>query len=713
MKRLIAITPFIAWACASSPTEVDSSRARPTQAALAAADDDAGVEDPYLWLEEVESDRSLAWVSEQNARSLQVLENDEQSALQERLLGIYDSQDRIAFASKRGAYLYNFWQDEAHVRGIWRRTTLEEYKKPQPSWQTVLDLDALALAENENWVYSGATWLQPTYDRVLVSLSRGGGDAVVVREYDVEGQVFVADGFSLPEAKSDVAWKDANTLFVGTDFGPDSLTTSGYPRIVKEWTRGTPLTEAKTVYEGLAEDVGVFAARDWHQGRATDVITRWVTFYDSESYLLNGDQAVLLEKPLDADVGFFGDFVLFRTRSDWTQYGQTFPRGALLAAPLAEYQSGQAQLSAIYTPTATSSLQTWTSTKNALLLNVLDDVRTKVIAVRREGETWTQTEQPSVGFSTVETTPYDPDAGDQYWITSEDFISPVTLSIGDLSGEPAEVIRTAPTFFDATGLEVTQHFATSKDGTRVPYFQVAKQAVALDGNNPTLLYGYGGFEISLTPAYSATTGVAWLEKGGVFVQANIRGGGEYGPAWHEAALKQNRQRAYDDFIAVGEDLIKRQVTQPARLGIEGGSNGGLLTGVAFTQRPDLWGAVVSSVPLLDMKRYHLLLAGASWIGEYGDPDNPEEWAAIAAYSPYQNVKPDVHYPRVLFTTSTLDDRVHPGHARKMVARLLEQGHDVLYFENTEGGHAGAANNAQRARVTSLEYSYLYQQLTQQ
>ncbi|MET0340643.1 MAG: prolyl oligopeptidase family serine peptidase [Polyangiales bacterium] len=688
----------------------DASHAAPPgpASALAARTSD---EDPYLWLEDVTGERALSWVRERNTAAKAALESDAQQKLEARLRAIYDSDQRLPFVTKRGDALYNFWQDATHVRGLLRRTTLGEYRKKEPVWETVLDLDALAEAEQENWIYAGISWLRPRYDRALLSLSRGGGDAVVVRELDVRTKAFVPGGFTLPEAKSDVSWKDADTVYVGTDFGPGSLTSSGYPRIAKEWRRGTPLSEARTLFEGAADDVAVSAYRDYNRGKSVDVVHRATTFYDSEILLVDREgKGEKLRRPRDVDVAFFDDYVLFRPRTAWLHGGTAHAAGSLLAAKLADFRAGDERLSLIYAPTTTSSLEGYGSTESALLLNVLEDVHTKVYVARPGEGGWSLSALPGAGLETVSTGAYDHDDGDAYWFQAEDFISPAKVSLGELGRDDREVIRAAPAFFDASGLEVTQHFATSKDGTRVPYYQVAKKDLAPSGDHPVFLTGYGGFEISLTPGYAATTGAAWLERGGVFVQANIRGGGEYGPTWHEAALKRNRQRSFDDFIAVAEDLIARKVTQPKRLGIQGGSNGGLLMGVMLTQRPDLFGAIVCSVPLLDMKRYHLLLAGASWMAEYGDPDDAEDWAAIAAYSPYQNVRPGVRYPRVLFTTSTRDDRVHPGHARKMVARMLDQGHDVLYFENTEGGHAGAANNAQRAYMSALEYAYLYQQL---
>lgn len=670
-------------------------------------------DDPFLWLEEVGGEKALAWVEAQNQRSLKDLGTPEQQALKKRLLAIYDSKDRIPFVRNRGQHLYNFWTDDQHVRGLWRRTTLAEYRKPSPRWEVLLDVDALGKAEKENWVWKGSACLRPDYNRCLLSLSRGGGDAVVVREFDLRIRQFVKDGFQLAEAKSDVSWKDADTIYVGTDFGPGSLTSSGYPRVVKEWKRGTPLSQARTLFEGADSDVAVSGNRYWHQGRHLDMVERAITFYESESYFLGGEKPTKLDRPGDAISSYFADFLLLQLRSPWTVNGKTFPAGALLAANLADYRAGKRELTMLYEPGPNHSLSSYSGTKHHLILNIMKDVRTQVrfMTPGKDGA-WTSRELPLPGLGSYGAGAFDDDLDDRFWFDSDDFIQPSQLELGDLGADPGKrtVMKTGPRFFDADGLESKQFFVPSADGTRIPYFQVARKDLALDGNNPVLLTGYGGFEVPLLPGYDPTVGAAWLEQGGVYVVANIRGGGEYGPSWHQAGLKHNRQRVYQDFIAVAEDLIARKVTSPRKLGIEGGSNGGLLMGVMFTQRPELWGAVVCSVPLLDMRRYHKLLAGASWMGEYGDPDDPEDWAAIARYSPYQNVKKGVSYPKVLFTTSTRDDRVHPGHARKMVARMIEQGHDLLYYENTEGGHAGAADNPQRAHLNALAYTYLKRQL---
>ena len=702
---------LLAVSCASNQAVVVEPTPVPAPAPVAAAPAPKPVvEDPWLWLEEVGGEKSLEWAKALNTRSLAELDSPAREALRKRLLSIFDSKEKIPYSQVRGKWLYNFWRDEQHERGLWRRVTLDGFKKKDPVWETVLDLDALAAAEKENWVYKGAECARPKQERCLLRLSRGGGDAVVVREFDTVKKQFVADGFTLPEAKSDVAWRDENTLFVGTDFGPGTMTTSGYARLVKEWKRGTPLAQAKLISEAKEADVAISGWRDWHQGQSVDVVERAMTFFSSETFVLDNDKLTRLDKPDDAKVDFFADFLLLELRTDWKVGEKTFPAGALLATKLKDFQAGKRDFEVLFEPAKNKSLLAHSGTRNMLVLNELEDVHNNLWVLKLEKGKWKRTALPLPGLGSYEVEPYDADVSDQYWLHAADFTKAPGLELGDLKTGKRELVKSMPEFFDAAGLETHQYFATSRDGTRVPYFVVARKDLKLDGNTPVLMTAYGGFEVSNTPYYDGAMGASWLDKG-AFVLANIRGGGEYGPQWHEQAIKQNRQRAYDDFIAVAEDLIARKLTSPRRLGIQGASNGGLLMGVMLTERPDLWGAVVCSVPLLDMKRYHTLLAGASWMGEYGDPGIPEEWAALAKYSPYQNVKKGVKYPRVLFTTSTRDDRVHPGHARKMVARMLEQGHDVLYFENTEGGHGGAANNAQRANLQSIEYVFLTNQLT--
>lgn len=680
-------------------------------AAHAASGPDPAAADPYLWLEDVTGEKALDWVRKQNAISTKALEREKDfEPIRKRLLEILDSKEKIPYVAKHGKWFYNFWRDQDHVRGVWRRTSLAEYRKDKPAWEIVLDLDRLAADEKENWVWKGAEVLFPTHDRCLISLSRGGADAVVVREFDLNERAFVRDGFYLPEAKTDVTWRDRDTLYVGTDFGAGSLTDSGYPRIIKEWHRGTPLAAAKVAFEGKKEDVSTSAAVVHDHGRKYEFIHRGITFFTSEQFVRRGDDWVRIDKPEDASAGTYDDQIIIRLRSDWTVGGQTFPAGSLVAGDFEAYLEGERKLVSLFTPTDRKSLAGTAETKNFLVLNELDSVRNKLYILKRENGAWTRTPMPAPAFGSVSVGAIDPHESDDYFMTASDFLTPSSLFWGTIGLDNREKLKSLPAFFKTDGLEISQHEAVSKDGTRVPYFQVASKKLKLNGRNPTLLCGYGGFEISMLPSYSGGIGTSWLERGGVYVLSNIRGGGEFGPRWHEAARKENRQRAYDDFIAIAEDLIKRKVTSPKHLGIQGGSNGGLLMGVMLTQRPDLFKAVVCQVPLLDMRRFNRLLAGASWMAEYGNPDEPEQWSYIRKYSPYQNVSPKIKYPRTLFTTSTRDDRVHPGHARKMVALMERQGHDVLYYENIEGGHGGAANNKQSAFMSALAYTFLLKEL---
>jgi prolyl oligopeptidase len=674
---------------------------------------DEPVADPHLWLEDVTGEKQLDWVRSRNALATEALAGtDGFRKLEGRLLSILDSKERIPLVSKIGDRFYNFWRDAKNPKGLWRRTTLAEYRKPEPAWETVLDLDALAAAEGENWVWHGANVLEPEDRRCLVSLSRGGADADVVREFDLEARAFVAGGFTLPEAKSRIAWRDSDSLFVATDFGPGSLTTSGYPRTVREWRRGTPLEAATTVFEGRPDDMSVSGHRDLTPGFERDFVHRQIGFWTSEMFLRRDGKLVKIEKPDDANAAVHREWLLVELRSDWTVGAATHKAGSLLAADFEAFLAGDRRLQVLFEPTERVSLASFTTTKNHVVLTMLDNVRSRLAAVSRRDGRWQREPLPGVpDIGTATAVPVDDLQSDDYFLITSGPTEPSTLSLGSIGAAGVERLKQAPSFFDATGLAVSQHEAVSQDGTKVPYFQIAPKTLPLDGSSPTLLYGYGGFEIPLVPGYEPLSGAAWLEKGRVYVIANIRGGGEFGPQWHQAALKAKRPRAYEDFIAVAEDLIRRKVTSPERLGVKGGSNGGLLVGNIYTMRPDLFGAVVCQVPLLDMRRFHTLLAGASWMGEYGDPDKPEEWRFIRGFSPYHNVARDRRHPPILLTTSTRDDRVHPAHARKMTALLLEQGKDVLYYENIEGGHGGAADNKQRAFLDALGWTFLERQLT--
>lgn len=694
--------------------------------AIAAGPADAAPDDPFLWLEEVDGAAALGWVRERNALTQALLQaRPEYAPTRDALRAVLDAKDRIPAVVRRGAFLYNLWQDETHRRGLWRRTTLEQFARPQPAWETVLDLDALGRAEGENWVWGGAECLGPDYRRCLLALSRGGADAHVVREFDLVDKRFVAGGYALPEAKSSVRWLDADTVLVGTDLGPGSLTDAGYPRTIRRWRRGTPLAEAPVVFEAEPGDVSAGVEVERAPGEERVVFSRRLDFYATRDFLLEaapggGERLVELDKPRDAELGFAGPWALLHLRSALRHGVRHYPAGALLAARVDALRAGRPDWRPLFEPSPNRSLQGWTRTRSHLLLSVLEDVTGRVEELRWDGAAWQRRAVAMPGAGSVGVAGlFDPELerdgradplGERVLLSYADFLAPDTLFLGTAGEDAREVLKRRPAFFDAAGLRAEQRFAISKDGTRVPYFLVGPKDRADDGDAPTLLYGYGGFEIPLVPGYLALAGPAWLARGGVYVVANLRGGGEYGPAWHQAAIRAHKQRSIDDFVAVAEDLVARRVTRPARLGIMGGSNGGLLVGAAFVQRPELFNAVVCKVPLLDMRRYHRLLAGASWMAEYGDPDRPAEWAWIARYSPYQNVRADRVYPLVLFTTSTRDDRVHPGHARKMAARMAAQGHGVLYYENIEGGHGGAADNEQRAHLQALEYAYLWRQL---
>ena len=673
----------------------------------------AAAEDPYLWLEDVLGEKPLDWVKARNAESSKELTDTAGFAsLKADLLKILDSKARIPFVSKQGPHFYNFWQDAGNPRGLWRRTTLQEYRKAEPKWEILLDLDALNKTEKENWVWKGAHILKAGgWRHVLVNLSRGGADANVVREFDLQTRSFVKGGFELPESKGSASWIDKDSLYVSTNFGPGTMTTSGYPRIVKRWRRGTPLASATTIFEGRDTDMSVTAFFDDTKGFERHVVYRTPAFFKNDFYLLGKDGKLQkVDVPEDAKTSLHREWLIIEPRSAWTVGGKTHAAGSLLVANFAAYMKGGRDLTVLYQPTPSSSLAGYSFTRHHLILNVLEDVKNTLTVLTPGKGGWSRKPLAGApGFATVSAGGVDADENDDYFMTTSGYLTPTTLLHGTIGHAPTK-LKELPAYFDATGFEVSQHFATSKDGTKVPYFQVARKGLKLDGTNPTLLYGYGGFEVSLTPGYSGGIGRAWINEGGVYVVANIRGGGEYGPRWHQAALKEKRHRAYEDFAAVAEDLIARKVTTPKHLGTQGGSNGGLLMGNMITLYPQLFGAVVCQVPLLDMKRYSHLLAGASWMAEYGNPDKPEEWAYLQTFSPYQNVKADAKYPPVIFMTSTRDDRVHPGHARKMMAKMKDLGYDVRYFENIEGGHGGAADNDQRAHMSALAFTFLWQKV---
>ncbi|MFZ6725286.1 prolyl oligopeptidase family serine peptidase [Undibacterium sp. MH2W] len=669
-------------------------------------------QDPFLWLEEVTGEKALDWVKSRNQETRHQLDGDAGfQQLRGQLQTILDSKDRIPSITQMGNAVYNFWTDAEHPRGVWRKTTLEEYKKTAPHWEVVLDIDALAKTEKENWVFKNSVCREPVYDRCLIELSRGGADAVTLREFDLRTKQFVKNGFNLPEAKMTADWRDLNTVFIATDFGKNTLTDSGYPRQVKEWKRGTPITAAKLILESQRTDLSVGAQSIDHGGYHHELVQRQIDFYRSEQYVRDHGKLQKLDVPAQSDLSFFEDQLIITLREAWTIKDKTYPAGAVLAISFSAFERGDRQFAVLFAPTDNTSFTGLAATRHFLLLQSLDNVKGKLDEWSFNNGKWSSRSVNLPTLGSVMISPMNPEKSDDYLLSYSDYLTPSVYLLAHAGNDQRSTLKSAPAFFDATPYETVQQFATSTDGTKIPYFVVKRKELRNDGNNPTLLYGYGGFQVSLTPSYSGTIGKAWLEKGGVYVVANIRGGGEYGPRWHQAALKEHRQRAYDDFAAVAKDLIAQKITSPQHLGAMGGSNGGLLAGVTLTQHPELFNAIVSQVPLLDMQRFNQLLAGASWMGEYGNPDIADEWAYIKQYSPYQNVKPEITYPHVLFITSTRDDRVHPGHARKMAAKMLEQGHkNVWYFENTEGGHGGAANNTQRADMSAITYSFLWNML---
>ena len=673
--------------------------------------------DPYVWLEEVEGERAMEWVKAHNAHSLGVLQGDPRyETLHQQALEIVQSRDRIpAPGFTHDGHIDNFWQDAQHVRGVWRRTTLDSYKTAEPQWETVLDIDALAEAESANWVYKGSTCLAPEERYCLISLSNGGKDAVTLREFDSVTRSFVEGGIYLPESKGGASWINKDTLLVARDFGPGTLTNSGYPMVVKRMRRGESLDQADVLFMGEPTDVSVsgYTLRDADGVLKATLINRSIDFYSSETYRVTDDGAVVkLALPAKSDItGLVDGRLVVSLKQDWTApSGQDFKSGDLIAWPLDAWLEDPATPAVlVLRPTERQAVEGVNATRNTLVVALYDNVRGSV-RVYRPGETeWTYStldlpQNVSVGVGSASET------DDKVFVSVTGYLNPSSLWLADAATGAVDQVKSMPAKFDATGMTVEQHEARSADGTMIPYFVVHKADMPLDGTNPTLLYGYGGFESSLLPGYSATVGKLWLERGGVYVIANTRGGGEFGPRWHEAALQQNRQRAHEDFQAVALDLIARDITSQPKLGIMGGSQGGLFMGAMLTQRPDLINAAVIQVPLFDMLRFHKLLAGASWIGEYGDPEIPEQRAWIQQYSPYQNLRAGQPYPEVFIHTSTKDDRVHPGHARKAAARLEELGYPVLFYENTDGGHAAGANLQETARRLALEYTYLSRRL---
>ncbi|GAB3530528.1 prolyl oligopeptidase family serine peptidase [Arthrobacter monumenti] len=682
--------------------------------------------DEFQWLEDIYGEDQLSWVKEQNARTDDMLLSAEYEALEGSVLEVLDSTDRIPMVTKRGDFYYNFWRDEEHPRGLWRRTTWESYQSDAPAWDVLLDVDQLSRDEDVEWVFAGASLLRPEFSRALISLSPDGGDAKAVREFDVDSRSFVDGGFNLPSAKTNVSWVDQETIYVGTDFGPGSMTTSSYPRTNRRLRRGQSLDEAELVFEVDEDHMMAILVRDLTPGFERDIAIDIIDFYNRRSYLMVDGGWQQIDVPEDVDVDLHRNWILFRPQTEWTVGDTTYVPGSLLAADLEEFRTGDRKLTALFTPDENTALQSWSWTKDHLLLNLLRDVSSTIRVLTPGVDGWNETElDDAPTLHSVDAFAVDDEDeadGNDYWLVITGFLTPTTLHRGTI-GAAASEIKASPSYFNSDDYTVEQHFATSKDGTQVPYFQVSSKDLKLDGGNPTLLSGYGGFQIARTPAYSGATGRTWLERravpdqdgdsrGGVYVVANIRGGGEYGPSWHRAALQENRHRAYEDFAAVAEDLIERDVTSRAHLGCEGRSNGGLLVGNMLTHYPHLFGAVSCGVPLLDMRRYTKLSAGYSWIAEYGDPDDEDQWEFIRTFSPYHNLRDGVDYPSTFIFTATSDDRVGPVQARKMAARMASMGiPQVWFYESLEGGHAGATDNRQAARLHSASHEFLWKATT--
>jgi prolyl oligopeptidase len=673
--------------------------------------------DNYQWLEDVSGEKPMAWVNEENARSAKVLQADPRFAvLAETALKVLESPTRLPTPDFHAGEIYNTWQDAEHVRGILRKTSLDSYLTSQPDWHTVIDYDDLAAKDNQKWVQKGLNCLYPGNSLCLVSLSDGGEDADTLREFDLKTGEFVKNGFVLPKSKQDVTWVDKDTLLVARNWGDGTMTQSGYPFIVKVWTRGQTLDQAKEVYRGTQTDVQVapFTINDG-QGHAVVVINRGVNFFESEISFYTSGGTKKISVPGKCQLhGMLDGQIFVELNEDWKPQGlsTTFPQGSLIALNLEAVRKDPVHLkpTVVFTPTSQEFFQDAATTKNHLLITTLDHVQGRAYLYTHDANnTWTRKKLDILDNLSVEIASANT-SDDKFFVQTTGFLTPSSLLLGDAASAGLKSAKTLPAQFDASNLIVEQLEATSKDGTKIPYFLVRHKDIRYDGSNPTVMNAYGGFQVSMTPLYNPTLGKLWLERGGTFVLANIRGGGEFGPAWHDAGLKTHRQRIYDDFASVGQDLFSRKITSPRRLGIVGGSNGGLLMGVEFTQHPEMWNAVVIQVPLLDMLRYEHIAAGASWVGEYGTVTIPEERKFLAYISPYNQLNPNTNYPEPLIFTTTKDDRVGPVHARKFAARLEEFHKPFFYDEIIEGGHAPGANLKEQANTRAEQYTYLTRKL---
>ncbi len=670
--------------------------------------------DPFIWLEETRSERALQWVEGENAKTETALQSDPRfEQLKAEALAIFNADDRVPGVSFTHYGLINFWQDAKNPKGIVRRTTMESWRTATPEWETILDIDALAAAEGKEWVYGGMNCLPPDGTRCMVSLSDGGKDASVAREFDLETLSFVEGGFELAESQGGASWVDRDTLLVSRNFGPDTVTESFYPFTTRLWKRGTPIEDAQEIFRGDKTDVsaGAYLLRDGDATIHGRMGYRGISFHERQYYFEKDGQWLQLDLPTKAGpYGIIDGQILFSTDVDWTRGGTTFPADSIVSADLEAWKADPngVPMTLVWAPGERQTKSGATSTKSSLYVSLLDNVRGKVLKFDFDDGAWSSQQialpdNSTVGIATSS------DETDEIMFTSTDFLAPGTWYYAR-DGVTLEVVKESPSRFDASGMEIEQYEAVSKDGTKIPYFIVKPRGMVMDGTTATLLTGYGGFQVPRLPGYLGSTGKLWLERGGAYVLGNMRGGGEFGPEWHQTAIRENKQRTWDDFIAIGDDLVKRGFTGPEHLGIQGGSQGGLLVGTAFTQRPDLFNAAIVQIPLFDMLRYHLIGRGASWIGEYGDPRIPEQKAWIDGYSPYQKLTADRTFPRIMYVTSTADDRTHPSHGRKAAARMAANGQPYLYFEETKGGHSGGVDNEQRAKLQAMQWVYLMQQL---
>jgi prolyl oligopeptidase len=657
--------------------------------------------DPCLWLEDVRGEAALDWVRAQNESTLAELCGGRFERMRAEALEIGNADTRIPSVKRRGKYLYNRWTDAEHPRGLWRRTTLEQYRTDTPDWDVLLDVDALAAAEDENWVLAGLNVIEPDYTRALISLSRGGSDAAVMREFDMTTRQFVAGGFTLPEGRHNVAWEDENTVLVSTDFGDGSLTDMGLPRLVKRWRRGEPLQKAETIFAGEKTDLTVGGGVDRTPGFERTAIFRIIDIHNSEAYELRGDELIRIDTPNDSQMNVHRDWLTIWLNTDWLRAGTRYVAGSLLVADYDQFLAGTAELRVLFEPDAHTSLGEYAWTRDRLVMVARADVASRVQVVTPGS--WYAQPVAGVPDNTNTAISAADEFSNEILLYSDGFDTPPSLLQGT-AGEPVGVIKSAPAMFDADDIVVTQNFATSADGTSIPYFVVGHRDAG--GPGPTLLSGYGAYGMSLIPAYAGAVGRLWLARGGSYVLANIRGGGEYGPGWHTQTMRAGRHLVAEDFAAVATDLVARGITTAEQLGARGGSAGGLLIGIMLTQYPQLFGALVCDAPVLDMRRYPLMGVGGASLAEFGDPDDPGDWEFMAKYSPYQNISATRPYPPVLITAAINDDRVQPGHARKMTAALQAAGHRVLYYERIEGGHGGAANTAQAAFNMALQYEFL-------